>query len=203
MTTANPMTLTFIQGHKSSASQTWLLLNCITSDYLSYYIQTWHDSMDAPHVHARFDYLDLDARSQWVGKGNTIGVPCSRQRSRQICINLAITVGLFFTWPWPWLCKRLYGLSSLLFTLKRLTWTRPCLRVRACLCLSFASDFSETIEVIIIKPGTVIASDVGKHHVFTIWAVTFSQGQTDLNHETKIRLFHTLFKQCSSCLLGR
>ena len=35
------------------------------------YIQTWHDGpfMDALYAHARFDDIDLDARSQWVGKG--------------------------------------------------------------------------------------------------------------------------------------
>ena len=36
------------------------------------YIQTWHDGilMYALYAHVRFDDLDLDARSQWVGKGN-------------------------------------------------------------------------------------------------------------------------------------
>ena len=39
--------------------------------YLSFYIQAWHDStlMDAVYVYSRFDDLDHDARSQWVGKG--------------------------------------------------------------------------------------------------------------------------------------
>ena len=39
--------------------------------YESYYIQTWHDGrlMDARHAHAHFNDLDLDARSEWVGKG--------------------------------------------------------------------------------------------------------------------------------------
>ena len=34
-------------------------------------IQTWHDGrfMDAVYVHAPFDDPDIDARSQWVGKG--------------------------------------------------------------------------------------------------------------------------------------
>ena len=39
---------------------------------VSYYIQTWHDGrlMGALYAHAHFDDLDLNARSQWVGKGN-------------------------------------------------------------------------------------------------------------------------------------
>ena len=34
------------------------------------YIQTWHDGrlMDRIYAYACFDDLDLDARSQWVGK---------------------------------------------------------------------------------------------------------------------------------------
>ena len=38
---------------------------------LSYYIQTCDDGrlMDVLYAHARFDDLDLDARSQWVGNG--------------------------------------------------------------------------------------------------------------------------------------
>ena len=35
-----------------------------------------------------------------------------------VSIKLYATVGHLFTWPWPWLCKRLYGLISLLFDLK-------------------------------------------------------------------------------------
>ena len=39
--------------------------------YVSYYIQTEHDGrlMNVLSAHARFDDLDLDARSQWVSKG--------------------------------------------------------------------------------------------------------------------------------------
>ena len=39
--------------------------------YLSYYFHTWHDGrhLDATHADDRFDDLDLDARSHWVGKG--------------------------------------------------------------------------------------------------------------------------------------
>ena len=42
--------------------------------YVSYYIQTWHDGrlMDALYAHSRFDDLDLDARSQWVGKESAL-----------------------------------------------------------------------------------------------------------------------------------
>ena len=56
--------------------------------YLSYYIQTWHDHdddklMDATYAHARFNDLDHDARSEWVGKGNGIGIEWSWQLSKQ------------------------------------------------------------------------------------------------------------------------
>ena len=63
MTIASPMTLTVIQD------ETGLLFNLqYLGQYVSYYIQMWHDGrlMDALYAHASFD--DLDARSQWVGK---------------------------------------------------------------------------------------------------------------------------------------
>ena len=49
-------------------------------------------------------------------------------------------------------------------------------------CLSLASDYSETIEVI-IKLGTVTASDMRMHRVLIILTLTFIQGHTDFNHE--------------------
>ena len=52
-----------------------------------------------------------------------------------------------------------------------------------CVRVSLASDSSETIEVIVVKLGTVTASDVRMHHVLTILALTFIQGHTDLMHE--------------------
>ena len=52
-----------------------------------------------------------------------------------------------------------------------------------CVCVSLASDSSETIEVLIIKLGTVTASDTRLHHVLIIFTLTFTQGHTDLNHE--------------------
>ena len=48
--------------------------------------------MDALYVHARFDDLDLDARSQCIHKGKTISGACSRQA---ISIKLATAVGHF------------------------------------------------------------------------------------------------------------
>ena len=62
-------------------------------------------------------------------------------------------------------------------------------RVRACVrecvraCLSLASDSSETVEVTIVKLGTVTASDMRMHHVLIILTLIFSYGHTDLNHE--------------------
>ena len=53
------------------------------------------------------------------------------------------------------------------------------------LCVSLASDFSETVKVIIIKRGTVTVSDVRIHHVLIILTLTFIQGNIDLNHEQK------------------
>ena len=62
-----------------------------------------------------------------------------------------------------------------------------CLCVCVCVCLSvfvsLASDSSETVEVIIIKFGTVTASDMTMHHVLIILPLAFIQGLTDLNHE--------------------
>ena len=52
--------------------------------------------MHGVNVHARVNDLDLDARSQWVGKGNTISVELSRQLKQATSIKLATTVGLFF-----------------------------------------------------------------------------------------------------------
>ena len=49
--------------------------------------------------------------------------------------------------------------------------------------MSIASDSAETIEVVIIKLSTVTASDMLKHHVLSILALTFIQGHTDMNHE--------------------
>ena len=41
-----------------------------------------------------------------------------------------------------------------------------------CVCLCVTSDYLETIEVIIIKLGTMTASDMGVHHML-IYTVTF------------------------------
>ena len=48
--------------------------------------------MDAIHAHGRFDDLDLDARSQWVGKDQN--QRCMLSETKQaINIKLATTVG--------------------------------------------------------------------------------------------------------------
>ena len=49
--------------------------------------------------------------------------------------------------------------------------------------LSLASDSLETIEVVIVKLGTVTASDVKMHHLLIVLTLTFIQGHTNLNHE--------------------
>ena len=51
-----------------------------------------------------------------------------------------------------------------------------------CLCPS-QEDFSETVEVSIVKLGMVTASDMRMHDVLIILTLTFIQGQTDRNHE--------------------
>ena len=56
----------------ASASQLLLLFNLqYLGQYLSYFIQTWHAGrpIHGIYAHARFDDLDLDARSLWVDKG--------------------------------------------------------------------------------------------------------------------------------------
>ena len=50
-------------------------------------------------------------------------------------------------------------------------------------CVYVSSNSSETVEVIIIKPGTVTASDMRMHQMLIILTLTFIQGHTDLNHE--------------------
>ena len=51
-----------------------------------------------------------------------------------------------------------------------------CVCVRACACV-------RTINVIVIKLGTVTASNTRMHHVLIRLTLTFIQGHTDLNHE--------------------
>ena len=63
--------------------------------------------------------------------------------------------------------------------LNPLTWTTSSLSV----CVSLTSDSSETVEVIVIKLGTVTASDTRRHHVLIILTLIFIQDHTDLNHE--------------------
>ena len=55
--------------------------------------------------------------------------------------------------------------------------------VCVCVCVPFASDSSETINVISIKLGTVTAADMRMHHVFIILTLAFIQAHTNLNHE--------------------
>ena len=50
--------------------------------------------------------------------------------------------------------------------------------VYVCVYMSLASDSSETVEVIIVKLGTVTASDLGMRHVLIMLTLTFIQGHT-------------------------
>ena len=49
--------------------------------------------------------------------------------------------------------------------------------------MSLASNSSETVEVIVVKLGTVTASDMGMHHMLITLTLIFIQGHTDQNHE--------------------
>ena len=50
-----------------------------------------------------------------------------------------------------------------------------------CVCVSFASNSSKTVEVIIVKLGMATASDMGKYHMLIILTLTFIEGHTDPN----------------------
>ena len=52
-----------------------------------------------------------------------------------------------------------------------------------CVCLSVASDISETSEATAITLDTLAASVTRMHHVLIILTLTFIPGHTDLNHE--------------------
>ena len=58
-----------------------------------------------------------------------------------------------------------------------------CQSVCPSVCLSLASDSTKTINVI-MKLGTMTASDIGMYHVLIIFTLTFIQGHTDLNRES-------------------
>ena len=49
------------------------------------------------YAHADFDYLDLDARSQWVSRGKTIQYCHISTTKQAINITLPATVDRFFT----------------------------------------------------------------------------------------------------------
>ena len=68
------------------------------------------------YAHAHFDDFELGTMSQWVGKGKIINVELSGQVSKHkhsTCYNVRKFV---FTWPWIW--KRVYGLTIFLFLFK-------------------------------------------------------------------------------------
>ena len=57
--------------------------------------------------------------------------------------------------------------------------------VCVCVCVPQHKRFQETIEIIIVKLGTVTASGMRMHHLFIILTFTFMQGHIDhLNHGT-------------------
>ena len=75
-----------------------------------------------------------------------------------------------------------------------------CVCIHVCVCVprSPASDSSETVEVIIVRLGTMAASDMTMHHVLIILTLTFIQGHTDQNHENNKSLLFHYFRNYSS-----
>ena len=70
------------------------------------------DACIAYNAHARFHYLRIDARSQWVGRGKN-NISGTKQA---INIKLSTKVDPFlFCFTWPWLWKPSYGLTVLFF----------------------------------------------------------------------------------------
>ena len=57
-----------------------------------------------------------------------------------------------------------------------------CVCVRVCLSVP-PSNSSETVEVTIVKVGTVTASGMRMHHMLIVLTLTFIQDHTDRNHE--------------------
>ena len=68
--------------------------------------------MAAFYAHSRLGDLDLDASYSGSAKSKNQRYMLSAT-NQAISSKLATTIGHFFTWPWPWLCKRLYDLSRL------------------------------------------------------------------------------------------
>ena len=61
--------------------------------------------------------------------------------------------------------------------------------VRVYVCVSLTSDSSETIEVIILKRGTVTASDMLMHHILIILTLTLIQGHILIMKIINVQLF--------------
>ena len=90
------------------------------------------------------------------------------QKVRKVCCKLKQSHSLI-------VCKVVNDLAN--FSVDQ---TRVCV---CSVCMFLASNSSETVEVIIIKRGTVIASDMLVCLVLIILTFTFIQGHTDPHHE--------------------
>ena len=115
------------------------------------------------------------ANCRHVGsRSNTVVLDVSRHGIRAIKLR---AIKLLGTFP-----QQQQNTFKRLWTSFRLT--RPCLcvcvRLSVCLCVhvcvSFASDSLETVNALVIKLGTVTASDTRMHHVLLILTLTFIQG---------------------------
>ena len=78
MTIANPMTLTFIQGHKCILSLTTYFNYHYLQHYLSYYILTWHDGrpIHGIYAHSRVDDTDLECLMQGHSESAKANIQC-------------------------------------------------------------------------------------------------------------------------------
>ena len=158
-------------------------------------------------AHARFD--DLEARSVTVGrqrkKNQRLIIPATKQ-----AISIVTTIAppppqsFYMTLT---KCIWLDHLGVFVFKVVsefdnfNLDEIRVC--EWECVCLSLASDSSETIEGILIKLGTVTASDMRMHPVNYIDLDLHSRSQILGMKIINVWLFHKLFKQCTLSLLRR
>ena len=108
---------------------------------------------------------------------SSLHIPCSLPVLRQLVLNTELDDYLYL---------KIYLAVLLCLTLKKFTTKDPeslCVCVCLSVCVSLASDSSETNEVILIKLGKVTASDIVMHHMIIILTLTFNQSHTYPNHE--------------------
>ena len=89
--------------------------------YLSYYIQTWHDGYLINSI-ILIQLVLMTLMQGHSGSARQTNQRCMLSVIKQaISINLAATVDHLLTRPW--LCKQLYGLTILFSLLWRISWS--------------------------------------------------------------------------------